>query len=262
MYGRDPLGLGFNFSSAGPIPAARSFQSDVARYARANLSPRAYARAAGMYRIGLHGGMTAFGFEWVADKPGGYEVMHNVKGPRGYYKFFRSAEAKEGGWRFLGLRGPGGRIAEFKAMRKAGEGFGKSLWKAAPVMDAVALAFTLKSMNEAYRREGIWGAAKAGVGSFAEWAAFDMAMAFLKPIVTPLTIGAIGAAGVYGAYKALDYGAKHARRTRALEFGGQAVEDPFGTIATMRQRSLLEMQKSHAALRGALGSEAQYMHIA
>jgi len=256
MYGRDPLGLGFQLPT--------TWQEKYAKYHPRNfMSARAYARAAGWGRIGIHGAAMGLGLEWVPDVPRGYEKFSKIydKGPKALREYFEGSP--KGSWRFLGLRGPGGRIAEYRALRAAKKGILKAGWEVFPLMDMMGVYFTAKAMKEGYNREGLWGATKAGAGSLAEWGAFEIIFKALGGVVGgALTIGAMGAAGVYGTYKALDYGAKHARKTRALEFGGQPVEDMFGTIATMRQRSLLEMQKSHAALRGALGNEAQYMHIA
>ena len=79
----------------------------------------------------------------------------------------------------------------------------------------------------------------------------------------------IGGAAAMGGKYALDSGNSYLASRKNLSFGTgptqatQGAIDPrtgIGTIATMRQRSLAAMQRSHLNMRSAMGQEAFYMH--
>lgn len=245
--------------------AARSYQA-AAGSARFN----AYASA------GTRGFMSALGFQFVPAQGGlqatwGESVTAGATSPS--MKFAKGAGefrlGAEGRWRFLGLRQGGmmgaGRIGIYQGLRAQGAGVGAALNQATKDLflgPGLMLAFTGMAAYEGFQREGLWGAAKSAGHMAVEWAAFDIALHALGAAALPLELAALGAAAGYGMYKLADYGAKRHRQQRMLEFGGSPVEDQFGTIATMRQRSLQEMQRSHGAIRGALGTEAQFMHVA
>jgi hypothetical protein len=65
---------------------------------------------------------------------------------------------------------------------------------------------------------------------------------------------------VAGTYYTLKAGVARTRRTRAIEIGSPII-DPFGTAATMRQRSLQALSNSQLNGRSAFGTEAQLLHV-
>lgn len=232
---------------------------------------------------GKRGFLSSLGFEFVP-RQGGLAST--------FEKGFKHTPGMVGSWRFGGIgqsaeqylsagkfkkvdpyaaRPGGGRTRMYRAARAGlvegvGPGRLSSLRHASKGVfslggPAMMLGLAGYSAYTGYQEGGLWGATKA-VGTHAvEWAAFDVALTALGAAALPLEIGAAVAAAGYGGYKLADYSAKRHRRQRMLEFGGSPIEDQFGTINTMRQRSLMEMQRSHGAIRGALGTEAQYMHI-
>jgi transposase len=60
---------------------------------------------------------------------------------------------------------------------------------------------------------------------------------------------------VYGGLELAKYGKQNYRQNRQINFGSP-VQDNFGTIATMRQRSLQSLGRG----RESLGNEARYFH--
>lgn len=129
-------------------------------------------------------------------------------------------------------------------------------------MRALGPLFTLSAMRTGYRNGGIRGAVSGGISSVAEQYAFGIAQHALIDMGGLSTLGfaAVGAAGVYGAYKVLQAGRATYRKTRAMEKGGPFL-DPFGNSATMRQRGLQALQSSQLNGRSAFGTEAQLMHM-
>lgn len=89
---------------------------------------------------------------------------------------------------------------------------------------------------------GIYNAAVGAVGS------------------VPLLIGAAVAGGAYGYYKLGEAGQKYSKKLRKLELGTD-IDDSYGTISTMRQRSVMAIQNSYLNGRMALGNEASSMHM-
>jgi hypothetical protein len=75
---------------------------------------------------------------------------------------------------------------------------------------------------------------------------------------TAVGLGAVGA-GVYGRKQLIDTAREHQRRLGSLEMA-TPVLDQFGTLATMRQRSITAIQNSHLNGRNALGNEAALMY--
>ena len=226
-----------------------------------SLSPGARGRFEKYGGVGKRGFIEAWGFERHAEG----KLSGGLRGAAGIDAARKSGRAavheyhkRPGKWKFMGLGGPGGRIKQYGLNRATGMGAAKAGWKALPGHSLFLGAFTGYAMYSGYKKDGLWGAAKGGAHAAAEWAAFEVVLTALGAAAAPLEGALMGAAAGYGVYKALDYGAKRAKQTRKLEFGGAAVDDQFGTIATMRQRSLQDMQRSHGALRGALGTEAQY----
>ena len=114
-------------------------------------------------------------------------------------------------------------------------------------------AFTGMSAYKGYKEGGIFGAAKGAATSALEWGAIDAAVSVAT---NPYVMGAAAVAGAgYGYYKLGEAAKRHERGVKNLEMGTEVV-DRFGTISTMRQRSLQAIQNSHLNARGALGNEA------
>lgn len=142
----------------------------------------------------------------------------------------------------------------------------------------IGLAFTGIAAYEGYKKEGAWGAVKGIGGSIVENYIFGQAMhlagGFLKgamaKVVLPTVAAGLGAAAIYAsntgqafsqAFRPLARGAlhEHMRKHAKLEMGTPVVDD-FGTVATMRQRSLQAIQESKINGRSALGNEALLMY--
>lgn len=118
---------------------------------------------------------------------------------------------------------------------------------------AAGPAFTLASVYSGYKEGGVLGAAKEGISSGLQWGAFELGASVFG---SGMFFGATAAvAGGYGYYKLGEASRKHRKRLRAVEMGSDLV-DRFGTISTMRQRSLAAIQKSYVNGRVAVGSEA------
>lgn len=128
--------------------------------------------------------------------------------------------------------------------------------KAAFAMRALGPAMVGMGIYKGYQEGGIVGAAKGGATELAFWGAFEAGASVLT---NPLTIAAAGgiAAG-YGYYKFGQASREHRKRLRNVEMGSDLV-DRFGTMTTMRQRSLSAIQNSHINGRLALGNEAAIM---
>lgn len=175
----------------------------------------------------------------------------------------------------------------FKAMHRSGAdmakfsfGFGKMAGKG--VGRLLGPAMTLYAGYEGYKEGGAWGAAK-GVASevgtqYAIGAGLKGAAQMLKgPIGYPL-IGAVGAIGVgLAGWTAAWHGglgtgagvaspwqaavrplvADYMRRHSEVEMG-RPIVDQYGTLATMRQRSLAAIQNSKINGRSVIGNEATY----
>lgn len=105
-------------------------------------------------------------------------------------------------------------------------------------------AFGMYSSMTMYSdKYGAGGAAAIGLG---EAALFT---------VLPFTTGLLAAGAIYGLPALADYGQDVYKRSRRLNMG-QPMHDPFGTMATMRQRSAQTLQRGRAVL----GSEARLYH--
>ena len=156
-----------------------------------------------------------------------------------------------GAGRSLGFEYIGGKNMGWMGRKMAGGvfsgGVGGFLGRAA------GPAFTGYSMYSGYKEGGVLGAAKEGVKSVLSWGAFEFGASMVSS--SALFAGAGLVAGGYGYYKLGEASRKHRKRLRAVEMGSDLV-DRFGTMTTMRQRSLAAIQKSHINGRTALGSEA------
>jgi len=124
-------------------------------------------------------------------------------------------------------------------------------------MKAFPLAMTGMFAYQGYKEGGITGA----VGGVAESIAYSAAFHYMGATLSnPLTwIVAGGAAVGVGAYAAGEKAQAYRRGMKTLEMGANVV-DPFGTAATLRQRSLMALQNSKINGRMGLGNEALIMH--
>ncbi len=130
---------------------------------------------------------------------------------------------------------------------------------------ALGPAFVGYSAFAGYREGGIFGAIRGGsvatAESFAWGFAWKGATAILGSTAIPVAVGVAAVAGLgYGTYKALEHGNQVMKKQRRLEMGSPII-DPFGTGATMRNRSLNALQNSQINGRSAFGSEAALMHV-
>lgn len=204
-----------------------------------------------------------------------------VSAGEGGYKFLKGASWRGVGALGLGI-GIGGAVygATGNPLFGIGAGIGSTLaikggLKAAGAtgMSLLAPAFVLGGIYSGYQEGGLWGAAKGGVGSALEFAAYDVGFKALSIAFKGSALGKIGtfaktaalplgiAAGIgYGAYKGAQYFSERGRRSTEAEFTGSM--DAFNTQAayTMRQRALQEINRSHTNARTILGQEAALMH--
>ena len=114
-----------------------------------------------------------------------------------------------------------------------------------------------------YQESGLSGAAVGGARAAGIWAMYGIGEAAVSSVLKvsaaklALPVAAVAAAG-YGAYKALEAGAEHMRDLRQLDMGAPMF-DPHGLGYTMRQRSLMELQRSQINGRFMHGNEAVIM---
>ena len=128
---------------------------------------------------------------------------------------------------------------------------------------ALGLGLTAFSAYQGFQEGGVFGAAK-DVGQQALfnavtkgiWRQGASSLGFLNAAAIPM---ALGAAAGYASFKVGQAAVAKVRRYRNLEMGGDLI-DTFGTISTMRQRSLNAIQNSHVNGRFALGGEGALMH--
>lgn len=146
---------------------------------------------------------------------------------------------------------------------KYGKGFGR----------VIGPAFLAYNMYTGYKEDGIRGALKEGVSTLAT--SYVMG-ALNKPMQRAAMVIASGFAA-YGSWQYTRFGltpgsvnqagaglfakavrplvAEHMRRKAEVEMGAPII-DQYGTLATMRQRSLAAIQNSKINGRSALGNEA------
>jgi hypothetical protein len=145
---------------------------------------------------------------------------------------------------FMGRKAPGGIFAGGKGVGGRAAGF---LGRAAFPL------FTAYSAYSGYQEGGVAGAVRNVTTDALIWGGMRAGWAMIGG---PATLVAAGIAGAgYGVYRLGEAARKQERRVRGLELGADVV-DRFGTLSTMRQRSLQAIQNSHLSGRMALGSEA------
>ncbi|RKZ06471.1 hypothetical protein DRQ25_13835 [Candidatus Fermentibacteria bacterium] len=192
--------------------------------------------------------------------------MAHERSWKGYYRYGRRQASRVG--RALNASGPGrafgqgvGRTLGFDYHKGQNMGFmGRKIKPGMPgagkmafAMRALGPAFLGMSMYKGYQEGGVLGAAKEGAMEMAMWGAFEAGASVLT---NPVMIAAAGAVAAGAGYYAVGQASrKHRKRVRSLEMGGDLV-DRFGTMTTMRQRSLSAIQRTHMNSRLALGNEA------
>jgi len=154
----------------------------------------------------------------------------------------------------FGMHYEGGVSKGFMGRKAAGGVFAAG--KMAALGRGLFPVFTAYSAYSGYKEGGIMGATKNVAADAATWGAMRAAWSMFA---NPVTLGAAAVAGLgYGGYKLGEAAIAHEKRIKGLELGADVV-DRFGTISTMRQRSLQAIQNSHLNGRGALGNEALIM---
>lgn len=138
----------------------------------------------------------------------------------------------------------------------------------------IGLGYMASSMYEGYQEGGVTGAVGAGVEQVGLNYLFGRAVSTVFKGIVPFAAkaGLVGAAAI-GVGAAItnqsvanflsplargqvrEHGIKHAK----LEMGAPTI-DPFGMVATMRQRSLMSIQNSRVNGRSALGNEASLLY--
>jgi hypothetical protein len=175
----------------------------------------------------------ARGFKAGAMESVGFQVQKIGAGSmRGY--------ANQG---FLGRMAPGGLKGNWMGNAVFGVGLtayaAYSGYKEGGTMGAVK--GTASSVVTSGIARGLWNMAAGSVGA--------------APMVAGLAVTGAG----YGYYRLGEEGQKTMKRYRNLEMGAD-INDTFGTMSTMRQRSLSAIMNSHVNGRMALGGEASLMH--
>jgi hypothetical protein len=126
----------------------------------------------------------------------------------------------------------------------------------------LGIGVTALSIYQGYQEGGVVGAVTGGATQLALGGLMRGALTSMGGVATnPLLWGAAAAAGIgYGGYKLGEAAQAHMKRHRNMEMGSDIV-DTFGTMASIRQRSLSAIQNSHVNGRLALGNEASMMHV-
>lgn len=126
---------------------------------------------------------------------------------------------------------------------------------------ALAAVFVLPEIRRGVEEGGLFGGIKAGIHEGIMFGLYNMAWQALGPFAIPLLVGTVtaGAAGVLALYET---GRAHRiyKRYYGMEWASP-INDQYGNIATMRQRSLMAMQRSGLNARYALGREASLLHV-
>jgi hypothetical protein len=167
---------------------------------------------------------------------------------------FRQGVGETFGFEYQGGKNMGFLGRKMKGGIMSGGKFGLGL----KLLGPVALGF---SAYQGYSQGGLGGAAWEVTKEAAVWGALRAGWHLGKAaILNPVTLTAAAAAGLgYAAYKFGEASQRHVKRLRNVEMGGE-IMDRFGTVATMRQRSLSAIQNTHVNGRIALGNEAILTH--
>ena len=123
----------------------------------------------------------------------------------------------------------------------------------------LGLAFTASFVYQGWKEEGLWGAAKGAGESILGTSLFRLAGAVLPGAMMYGGIATGVAAMAYGAYRwqrnAVDYN----KKLRRSEFVAGNINDPFGNLSTLRQRSIRALHSNNMGGRITLGREAQLL---
>jgi hypothetical protein len=167
-------------------------------------------------------------------------------GNKGPFKFMGGAfeGARQGGWSQIAKNVGGSNLAVA----------GKLALRGLPMLFAGA------NILHGFRQNGLTGAGSAVIENAMWGVGFEAAKTLLW---NPIGIGLAGVAvGAFAYKKFHDNAIKYGRGLRRVEMGsGLGVDDPFGSVATLRQRSLMALQNTHLNGRMALGNEAAMLHM-
>lgn len=180
------------------------------------------------------------------------------------------------GFKFLGGREVASGLAAAWSSTRAGQ-HGAALGAMGGTVKRLGFAplgllFTGSAAVEGFQEGGMVGMS-LGVGrSVLENAAFNaFAMRGLPAIgaaaTNPFVIGGLAATAAaggiaYAGYRAAEMSYQYHLKTLPLETTGSMDAFYTSNAATMRQRSMMNIQRSHLNARSAFGNEAQYSHIA
>jgi hypothetical protein len=126
----------------------------------------------------------------------------------------------------------------------------------------LAVGMSAYNVYSGYKTGGFSGAGRAAVREAAGMAAYKIGATAASSLgigAGTLGIAAVGLAAGYAGKVALDVGQAHYKGLKSAEFG-TPFEDTSGMGATMRQRSLMAIQRSQINGRAALGNEAAILH--
>jgi hypothetical protein len=156
----------------------------------------------------------------------------------------------------------------------------KAAWTGAKrsFLPGLGLYFMASSAVTGFKEGGVIGAATGVTKEAAMWGAGTLAVRGIGGVLGAAGVGlsagglAIGgaylataaAAGglAYGAYKGAEASWQYHMKSLPLETAGSTVAFQTSGAATMRQRSIMNIQRSHLNARSAFGNEAQFAHIA
>lgn len=173
----------------------------------------------------------------------GWEFNHKTGLSEGFLGF--KSEASQRFLRKAGRLGPAGKVGAYGRLA------GRNL------LGLGGLALSAYSIYQGYQEGGVSGAISAGAHEALIAGVFRAGVSLIgSPVVTGLaTLGAVGYAG----YEFGEHSRAVGKRFRNLEMGADVV-DRFGTVATMRARSVQAIQNSRLNGRSGIGNEAALIH--
>jgi hypothetical protein len=135
---------------------------------------------------------------------------------------------------------------------------------------ALGGGFAAYSMYQGYKKEGAWGATKAlgetalqgyawGVANYVAGGVLSSGLAVGAGAVAGGALGSMAAGINPLRFITRPLASAHAAKQARVNMGTPVV-DQFGTVSTMRQRSLQAIQNSKVNGRNALGNEAGLMY--
>jgi hypothetical protein len=158
---------------------------------------------------------------------------------------------------FIGRKGPGFFAEARTAWKEGGGKLGGSIGVAGKVASRYGgILMAAWAFYEGMKEGGITGGIKSSGRQTVSWGAIRMADAVLGGVAGTALMA--GEALAYGGYRFGRAAQKYGRGLRNISMAIPVV-DPFGTAATMRQRSLSALQNTHINGRIVLGQEAILM---